>query len=218
MVISLLLPLANSLKISIDSPDSVEVGEEFKVSFEADSSETFDVKVFIHNSEDEKIDNSEYISEIENNGWQNPWYYIKEAFPDEKEFKIKVTNSPGERELCVRLRKTDSKEMSTECVPIEVKEGKFSTSSTKEKSSSKNKKENLQTLSSPQTTKNLEASSQQNSAQLQEEEKILLNSPTKKTSNENIFLTSAEKKRLWIVYSFTILCVIIIILLALRKL
>jgi len=48
-------------------------------------------------------------------------------------------------------------------------------------------------------------------------EKIFLNSPEKPSETIEI-TTKTQKKRLWIIYGFLALCVIIIILLALRKL
>src|SRR3989344_2223610 len=63
--------LSSALTISLDSPGSAGIEEEFSVSYEADSSETFDVKIFVHSSEDTSIQRSEYISEIYDSDWKD---------------------------------------------------------------------------------------------------------------------------------------------------
>ena len=73
--------ISSALEISIDSPNSVEVGERFYVSIDADTTETNDVKIFVHDSSDDKITQNEYISEIYGDEWQSSWNYIKEVFP-----------------------------------------------------------------------------------------------------------------------------------------
>src|SRR3989344_4728784 len=84
------------LDFNFSYPSEVDLNDSFIVGIEADSSQEMDVKIFA-------IEEKEIISEIYQDGWKNPFFYLKEAFPSSKEFKIKILKE-GEYELCVRLR------------------------------------------------------------------------------------------------------------------
>ena len=211
--------LSSALTISLDSPGSAGIEEEFSVSYEADSSETFDVKIFVHSSEDTSIQRSEYISEIYDSDWKDSWYYIKEAFPERKEFMMRALNSPGDRSICVRLRKTGTDVVHTECTTIEILEqSQTQTMEQHEEDDEPDEIENnvledrdekIQQLTKP------EQSAEQLPKKIQQE-KILLNSPKNELSEE--ITTSSQKKLNWIIYSFLGLCIFIIILLSLKRL
>src|SRR3989344_600895 len=163
---SLVLQNVSALEISLDSPEEAELNSAFTVSISADSAEVYDVKVFVHNSEDDKIDRNEYISEIYYGGWQDSYLYIKGSFPEKTDYKIRVLESPEE---IIPISKTPNQE-----------------------------------------TQNLSYKS---------EEKILLNSKlSKETGFKNSVTTPESGKRKILIYGFTGFCVLIIILLALRKL
>ncbi len=211
LVISFLiaLPLVSALTITFSAPETVEIDEEFTVTISADSEEIHDVKIFVHTSEDEKISRSEYISDIYHDGaWLDSWFYIKEAFPDEREYKIKIFESSGEREICVRLRKTSTQTASIECQKIEVLE--------KGKIEEPMKEENKETIIETGKT------------QTEEKNNIKLLSAAPAESNERIYLnqkseekevqTKQNKFRSRIIYSFLLVLTAVIILLALRRL
>jgi len=212
------MPIASALQITLNSPESVELNGEFEVSIEVDSSDIFDIKIFVHKSDDQSIARSEYISEIYNDQWSDPWYYIKASFPEQKGYQVKVIESQGEREICARFRKTDTQSTYTECNSITILETNL---------------DNEEAESDEETEEEIEEESKEIESQVEspiikvdsleiisdnETEKIILNSPGKEIENEKTISTKLEKKRQWILYSFTGLCIIIIILLALRRL
>ncbi|MFH1290900.1 MAG: hypothetical protein ABIH92_05870 [Nanoarchaeota archaeon] len=185
--------IQNTSALSLDSPGSVNLNEIFFVSISEDktSNENYDVKIYVHNSQDKSILRSEYISEVYKGEWQDSWYYLLKSYPNEKTYEIKVTNSPGNREICLKLRKSSSGDGNAleTCNKILVL-------------SSENSEPVMQKLSYPN----------------QETDKIVLNS---KTGNEEIPTTSQtkqEKKRLAIIYGFLAFCIVLIILLALKRL
>ena len=201
-----LIPTALALEINLTSPDSVSLNEEFEVSITADTLETHDVKIYV---EDE---NSKTISQILNgNEWKSSYYYIKAAFPENKEFKLKVTKQ-GIWDICLRIRKDGTS--SPVCNTITVL-----SSSTEEKQEIKEQlaektkePENttIQSLSNPIIP--LEETA--------ENTRIVLNSKPSDSQikKQEVFTTKKERTRLAIIYGFSVFSVVIIILLALRKL
>ena len=125
MVISMFILLKNSsaLELSLDSPSSVEINKEFQVEINLDSVETYDVKVFVHNSPDSGVTRNEYISQIfnkEKNTWQSSWNYLASSYPDDKTFRLKVSESPGNMQVCARVRKTGADSSISKCNSISV--------------------------------------------------------------------------------------------------
>lgn len=217
MVISLVLSSqpARALKISFDSPSSVDIDEEFDVNIDADSSDTFDVKIFVHTSNTQSIARNQYISEIYDGSWQDSWYYLTDSFPDEKTYRIRVVDDPGDRTICVRLRKSGSDSTTIDCEDIEVNEGNGKSS--KDNSDIEDSIEQVSFVkqdSQPPQIQELKA--QKSDENLNVPEKIMLNSPTKEKSEP--LVTKTSKNRLWIIYSFSFFTLLIIVLLALRKL
>lgn len=197
-----------ALEITFDSSNEININEEFTISINADSSETHDVKIFVHNSEDEEIKAEEYISEIYKDDWKNPWYYLSESYPEQTQYQIRVIESPGEREICVRLRKSDSKTFNTECKPLIVleKEAKDEEPETPNEEKEETIEEHTEEIEQEQVN-HLSTPNQDN-------EKILLTPQPK----PELQITKSGKTRLYILYAFTFFCVAMIILLALRKL
>lgn len=94
----------NSLKIEINSL--------------INNNEVYDVKIFVHNSSDNKIERNEIFSLIEYSGeWKNPWNYIISSYPEKSIYNIKITDSEdkSKKGLCVRLRKTGTNSFSENC-------------------------------------------------------------------------------------------------------
>jgi hypothetical protein len=232
MAISILLVfsihLTQAAELTLDSPDSVEINEEFKVSINLNllESEEYDVKIFIHDSDDEKISREEYISEIYDGGWKDSYYYIKGSFPASKEYEIRATSSPGDRIICLRLRKSSSEDSGFEqiCKPIEITASKESsktkTEDSEEKSTASGSDEK-QSLDQPQaiaTTENQQFDSL-TEERVSVNEKIVLNAKTENAKQTTeTFSTKQDKIKRGIIYSFVIFCVVIITLLALKKL
>jgi len=216
MVISF-LPAASSLNVILDSPSEVNLNKEFTVGISADSEEIHDVKIFVHTSRDDKIDREEYISEIYNAGWKNPYYYIKGVFPEKTVYQIKVIESPGKMEICGRLREPETKDFHTECNRITVT---LAEEIKEEEDEIEEEDEEPEEIEFEPLSATQEIEPIPEPTQLAQEEKIILNSPQQEPTqlNKETFITKSEKKRLWLIYAFTFFCIIIIVLLALRKL
>ncbi len=218
MVISLFLimlavPLVSSLDFSISYPDKVSLNETFSVIISAQTSDTYDVKIFVQDNTTNTI-----VSEIYNEAWKNPFYYIKSAFPAKSEFSIRAVAEANEAELCVRMRKTGSSSYSERCGGIEIKESEESSSP--DDSSTDDEIEINETIKEQEqessadfipSTSNIVQNEQEISLS---QDKIFL---TPKNQQKE-FTTNDEKIRLFAVYSFTAFAIILIILLALRKL
>ncbi|MFH1425716.1 MAG: hypothetical protein ABIG28_03270 [archaeon] len=212
----------SALEISLESPAEVEINEEFTVKIDSDSTGISDVKIFVHKSEDTEIKADEYISEIYKDDWANPWYYIKRAFPDEKEYQIRVIESLGERTICARLRESETNSIYTECKPITIVGEETDTNQEEdedqhEEAEEKNNEEENPSSDSPKETTN-QPTPQPLSSNNPTNEKIILNSNPPTDNPKQTITTKQGKTRIALIYNFTGLCVVIIVLLALRKL
>lgn len=196
-----------ALDLSFDAPSSVELNEEFDVEIDTDSPDEFDVKIFVHSSDEQSIARNQYLSEIyDGEKWEDSWYYLKEAYPDEDTFQVRVIDESGDYTICVRLR-SSSDAVTTECEDIEV--GKDSDEEDEEEKELNG-----------QIEKEIEFIAQETVPEEKvekTEEKIVLNNPSTNKVEEKI-QTRSLTKRLWIVYTFSFFLLIIIVLLAARKL
>lgn len=205
-----MLPSISALNFTLDSPSSVEVESEFTVSIQSESvSDNYDVKIFVENPNA----SPKTISRIYNEEWQNSYFYINSVFPEQTEFKIKILSS-GDWEICARLRKGEIH--GPQCNPITVTGNTQEDNQQSEKEDRDNGLENEETLKSSVSSNTIK---EENPA-INEQEKIILNPSASSESNQEskIFLTNEGNFRLIIIYAFTVFCIIIIILLALRKL
>jgi hypothetical protein len=205
-------------EVSLNSPENVEIDEEFTVEIDSAVEETCDVKIFIHNSDDSRISRSEYISEIYSEAddtWKDSWFYIIGSFPEQKEYKLKVASSSGQREICVKLRKSSDKESGFDqvCRDIEINEKSTSSESKpKEKTPEETKESPEEKSSIPETQQNSEM---RKISYIEKQEKLTLNP---KSNSAPITEIKTPRKELYILYSFMAFCVAIIILLVLKKL
>lgn len=213
------LSSVSALEINLTSPDSVFLNEKFEVSITADTLETHDVKIYV---EDE---NSKTISQILNgNEWKSSYYYIKAAFPETKEFKLKITKQ-GIWNICLRIRKDGTS--NPVCNEISV----ISSSAEENEEEPSNSKENNSSEEQTKTEQKIEKIPEQTNTTIQEipntplketteNKRIVLNSKPQntQTKSQEIFTTKKEKTRLAIIYGFAVFSVVIIILMALRKL
>ena len=226
-----LLPNISALNFNIDSPEKVKVNESFFVIIEAQTSEVYDVKIFVENS-DKKI-----ISEIYNGGWKNPRYYLLSVFPQQSKFEIKVL-SAGDYPICARLRKPEKTNFDEQCNNITATntankddknydieneenddEEEIDDEAEDEMDDDKDKDE-LEDLDiedgeeiTDKNYRNLTVESK-----IQNEERIMLNSEKFEKAEEKVFITKYQKQKLLILYGFSAFCIIIIILLALKRL
>jgi hypothetical protein len=102
----------------MDAPESVTENMPFEVTINFESSDTYDVKIFVHLE-----DKNNYISQVNDGGtWRSPRTYMKETFPSQQTYEVKILDFMGEAELCARLRKTGASSFSEVCQPINVGE------------------------------------------------------------------------------------------------
>lgn len=222
LIIVLSATFVEAIEFSLSAPDSVSAGEEFSVQLntEAEVSEDYDVKIFVYKSTKE-------YSEIYNNGWKSPFNYLLASFPEENEFKIRA-HYIGETELCARLRPSADKnaKVSEQCIPITITETEEEIEQEDDEEESQEK--NLPAKNSPDSEADQNAISgtkekisQQISVESQPEDspqKIILANPSKLSDPPATLYSKQEKIRLGITIGFVILCVISIILLALKRL
>ena len=211
-----LLPLASALTFEFSQPSSVELYENFSVSISATTSDSYDVKIIVQDNKTRTT-----LSEIYNDGWKNPFYYLKSAFPGRTSFLVRVKNASDDAFTCVRLRKTGASSYSEECKALSISSSVAQGSSDEEEpdsapeevqSTNTTASSSSQKLSSDFTPS--EEKNQQTSAgPLTNSERIILNSPA--ASN---FLTKDEKLRLYALYAFTAFILILVIFLIFKKL
>ena len=216
MAISLFLfPFSSALDFSFNSPEKAESEEPFTASISASVSAQYDVKIFIQD------ENNLLVSQIFSNGWKNPFYFLKSAFPNQTEFQIKAINASGNYQICARLRESGKTSFTEKCSNIIITKSEkqeetpalIPSLDAPEKNNSKkyladnNKQINYQ----DEKLNYIENNSQK--------QKIILISNFKnEVQNLPAFTTKYEKTRNYILYSFTAFCIVIIILLALRQL
>ena len=243
IMIVMVTSFVSSLEFTFDSPDEVEIGEEFDVLISANTNEIYDVKIFVW-----KEEKSNTISEIFKDGeWKSPFHYLQDVFPEETNFRKKVLEGEGTREICVRMRVADTGGFDEVCQPILVledseDEGEENSDEDEESEEEDSGEEENDEESSQEEDsddefdeddeseensedesdeeENMEEFSQEqegNELQSKTTGKIVLNSPEKRNENKE-FVSSEKKVRIGVVYGFLILCVFLIILLSLRRL
>lgn len=220
--------LVVGVELTIAAPSEIKLNEEFSVSIDADLSEQFDVKIFIHSSSDEQVSRSEYISEIFSPAaqeWKDSWFYIEGSFPEVKTYTLRTVESPGERNICLRLRKTGGQTSYIKCAQITVagEENNSSESEEEQEEKSETNDEENQENNSEQESASKGNQTQQYLAYVpekteQKQEKIILNSPPVEIETADVLITKDEKIRRWIVYGFLAFTIFLLILIGLRKL
>ncbi len=211
VILLMFISSASALVFDFDYPAQVQINESFSVSLSAETTNTYDVKIFISNNDD-KI-----ISQIYNEGWKNPYYYVKAVFPEKSEFDVRVINYSSEATICARLRKTDSSSFSEECGSIEIAEEaeEPEEQSGPEENNTPSEQEAKPDFVSSHSgsTETLEQSEDKGA---EEPERIHLNPQARRSSDK--FITKDEKLRLFALYAFTGLVVLIVIFLIFKKL
>ena len=221
-----LLPNISALDFKINSPERVNVNESFSVIIEAQTSEIYDVKIFVENP-DKKL-----ISEIYNDGWKNPRYYLLSAFPQQSKFEIKIL-SAGDYPICARLRKPEKTNFDEQCNNITVtntlnKDDEIENKDIKNEENNSDKDSEIDDEIEDRETDYAESGAEDKIdynyenltvvPQIQNEERIMLNPEKLEKVEDSVFITKYQKQKLLILYGFSAFCIIIIILLALKKL
>ena len=166
----LCLGIASGLDVSLDSPSLATQGNEFEVSISSPEEIESDVKIFVHNSEDESIKRSEYISEIYNEDWKDSWFYIEKSFPSSKKYKIRVLDNHGNFKICARLREPVSKKTSDLiCNNIQIKESESNENTNEE--TNNNQEEETQSDNDSNQENESEADEENNKEQEKKDEK-----------------------------------------------
>jgi len=212
----LLLPSVYALSFEFASPDSIKAYDNFSVSISASTSENYDVKIFVLNNVTNAI-----ISEVYNDGWKNPYYYLKSAFPSQSSFLARATNTSSKAIICVRLRKTGGSSYTEDCKTIALSDSQTPEPVKKSSPPADDTANETAAPVSPEKTEDFIPSTKEvsppesNQAQaVASGEVIRLNTE----SSKDVFVTSGQKTRLYAAYSFTAFVIFLVIFLIFKKL
>jgi len=128
-----LLPLVFALDISLNAPSEASVNEPFSVSISSDSSEAYDVKIYVKNSSDA------VLSDIFNGTWKSSRYFINNAFPSVTSFNLRIEKYSEIAEICIKFRlseKRSSAPTPEKCIPIRIINAKEGTDASAKKEDS----------------------------------------------------------------------------------
>src|SRR3989344_6613828 len=91
-IVLLYSSILSAFDITLSSPSNVELNESFDVSISSENTQkTFDIKIYVHNSPDDKIARNEIISYIsDGNVWKDSYLYIINSYPSNKEYQMKL--------------------------------------------------------------------------------------------------------------------------------
>jgi len=220
VLILIFIPLAQATNFTFYASDEATTNEILEVQIQAPTQTDQDIKIYIQDSQ------NNIISEIYNEKWDNPYYYIKSAFPDNDEFDIKPLQE-GNHELCVQLRETGKTGFTKKCQditinPAEEQPPEQSTEQQEPSSSQEEEQEesNLPTIQTPNNTiAQLNQQQQNNQDPIQLTPKTTPSLQNQKQLQSAISITTnKEKTRIAITYTFLFLNLIILILLFLKRL
>ena len=227
MVINIFLiffsQISTALEFNFNSPESVVDSEEFLVSIDADTSDIYDVKIFVH----EPI--KEFSEIYDGSSWKSSHFYLKSIFPEKSDFKIRGYFQ-GKTLICARLRETETSSFEEFCNEITIKESNESEDSSGSGKSQEIQEEQLEEIPLKKIEETLTIKKEESiknkttpkPKQRIKSEKLILNSPIKQPTpqiqDHEVFTTKQEKTRIAIVYSFLAFCIFILILLSLKKL
>lgn len=199
--------LSSAEEIDFLSPKEVILFENFTVNITSSLKGIYDVKIIVQDTE------KNTISEVYSNGWKSSFYYLKEAYPERKEYTLRVKSSI-DGSLCVRMRKSGESKYLESCRPILISQqaniSPISNSSKKnilpikikeEKNPDINYSLSANILSSPLENYSIKA------------KKISLNTLNK----EQVFITNEEKSRIFLIYSVAVLCILASLMVHIRK-
>ncbi len=222
-----------AIEFTLISPESVDENSEFEVSIVANTAEVYDVKVFVPKVIGVYTYSRDITSQIYNGEvWRNAWYYIESVFPQQYIFRKKVINFTGETEICARLRIPEGAVSTPVCNSITINADNNANNEQPQSNSQNNPNENDDdeednnsddesgnnnpiNSTTGNAANNIIPVSNQNA---QTPNKIVLNTAKNKNSPISVERTKESKIRQGVIYSFVGLCIILIVLLAWRKL
>jgi hypothetical protein len=239
-VISLLLalislPVALASELELISPEKISINESFQASIKSDVIETADVKIYINDPNLPSV----ILSKIQkdDSSWQSSFNYLTAAYPDKKEFNILAVKSPGMRQICAKLR-IGKKIVDSLCNQIfissaesEVQEdaqGKDTPSDnsdfiTKETSKQSSKEDNTlpskkKTFSAAITLNQVQENQNTKNSQ---KEQVNIQEPMKLTNiselDKAVYIDKPAKEHLIILLSFSLFCLVLLLLILFNK-
>lgn len=200
-----------ALEFTIDAPQEIEINEEFVVKVNTLETGTYDVKSFVYSGI-----KTNYISQIyRDNSWKSPHYYLIGVYPSAKEFTLKIIESAENPELCVKLRITNGTP-SEVCQSISITESSNPVQNNDEPKKNKDEPKKIVNDSKNEMPEKTQIVELKNSPETPiKKGKIILSSEKNEIGEE---ITPSYKVRIGIIYAFVGLCVLLVILMALRKL
>ena len=201
----------SAIDFTITYPETVGQNTEFTFSISSEESGTYDVKAFVH--DDIKSSSEIYYNEE----WKSPYYYLTSAFPEQESFKL-ISHYSGDTQICVRLRETGKSVFSQVCEDITIEPESNTNTEEEEESEEPEDEEEPEEEEQPQNNHALIPKTDNQEKEETEEPIILSSKSNPEDSSDRIFLTKQEKTRIYAIIAFTFFCIILIILLALRKL
>ena len=157
--------------------------------------------------------------------WKSPFYYFKEAFPSQTEFKL-ISHVSGETNICARLRPSnqESSQYTEVCESIYIAESEKISEDLKNPKDEADTSQNVEKKKNEERSINPDKNFSENPMLTKnplEEKKIFLNQNVKQEDeleSKETIITKKQKTRSVAVYGFLVLCVFIVILFALRRL
>ena len=220
----MVINLSSAITFSFDYPKIIQKNQEFSIKLNSEVNENYDVKAYVYH------DTKEYSEILSDGKWGSAHFYLISAFPETNEFTLK-SHYLGETDICVQMRKSGTKKSDRICNPITVEENSSQNNEDNNSESDDTKDNQTENIVQDYNSKNKDKkvilnyenkNTQKKVVNLssKSKEKIILNSPNTNSSKsaQQEFTSKKYAFRIWIVYSFTGLCVMIIILLSLRKL
>ncbi len=194
------------------------VNESISVFISFDENYTSDVKIFILDSNNKTI--SETLFE---DGWKSSVYYIKSSWPKYNTFYVRAKSYTSDSSLCIRLRKSGGTKFYEACKPINILQNKIHSEYVSSDNAA-NINENSSYIES-----SIESDINNISSEYKYDEYIpfVYNSSLSQIQSENstIYLNNSvqnistrySKTRVAMLYGFSLLCIILLVLISLRK-
>lgn len=200
----MLSSLVLGASVSLTSPEHVAMNESFDVSIDSEVQETRDVKIFVYNGDVQHVVSQIYWG----NTWKNARYYLKEVYPQERTFKIRVITFEGASQICVQLRRPNATSYNEHvCNPIEIRTQEIIHEEPVES------EENVTEIKKEAPIFEPIAS---DIVKTEKRTPIQLNEPAPIKENKEDFISPEEQIRSNIIYVFAGICALLVILLAFK--
>ncbi|SRR3989344_119506 len=210
----LFIPLVSAISFDFDYPESGNLNQNLTITINAQTSDIYDVKIFVQDN-----NTGITISEIYNEGWKNPRYYILSAFPAQSDFLIRIKNDSDGATICTRLRKSGVSTFSEKCGAITI--------TNNDENNENEESENITSAIEEETSEISKATTEASKDFIPLEDLVQGNHSYNQNSPEKIFLSNKEntafisrdeKLRNYAIYFFVALIIALSIYLAFKKL